>query len=526
MELPDQKATEHKPEAGFAPLSEQHRCPLGDKRIRRQGFRALPIVLLVTTLLGCSTNAYLERSQFLSLSQDVELGDAQYRKFLTTKVIATDPVEVEPVRRVAARMIEAAAGSVYADVARQFRWDVTVVKDEGINAFVWPGGKIVVSTGFFPVCKNEAGLAVILGHEMTHALARHTAVRMTQAMMVQLGLDAPAASSQQTESSAKEGAERSEPGGEDIGLAPFSRIQEIEADHLGLLLTAQAGYDPHEAIRVWQQLAQLSQSGRAAFLARHPSDPKRIRQLEDSMAEAVAYYRPHSSPEPVTAVAVVKPDVGKHSNHPLGREASRGPRSSGQKLRAPLEYEQDQYRRALREIDTQLLSLDERQLEFPTEVLEGIREQLLRERLNVRTKHEEAIKAAASGTLTAEELAFVMPAGPTGLTNGHYAAVPAMYPTSSQRLSSGSPFKPATQKINTVMMGGSSSSGVPAAGGWSSDGTLTMDEMAFVMPAKKVALAEQRRHAVSGKPKSQAPKVSSNRAKRFRDGQSDRTVAP
>src|SRR5437867_5995266 len=143
--------------------------------------------------LGCETNPYTHRSQLMLMpeSQEIQMGAQAYNQVLHDPKVkmSTDPREVEPVKRVAARIIEAAKSSKYAKIAQQFDWEVSVIKDDKtMNAFALPGGKIAVYTGIFPVAKNEAGLAAILGHEVTHALARHGAERMSQGYLAQGGV--------------------------------------------------------------------------------------------------------------------------------------------------------------------------------------------------------------------------------------------------------------------------------------------------------------------------------------------------
>lgn len=138
---------------------------------------------------GCQTNPYTGRSQLLMTpaSHDIQLGLQAYQQVLSDPKIqqSTDPRETEPVRRVAARVVEAAKKSKYADMAQQFAWEVTVIKDDQTaNAFALPGGKIAVYTGIFPVARTEAGLAAVMGHEVVHALARHGAERMSQRLVV------------------------------------------------------------------------------------------------------------------------------------------------------------------------------------------------------------------------------------------------------------------------------------------------------------------------------------------------------
>src|SRR2546425_512606 len=156
------------------------------------------------------------------------------------------------------------------------------------------GGKIAVYTGIFPVAKNEAGLAAILGHEVTHALARHGAERMSQGLLAQIGLEAASIALGSGTNPAVGQATMAALGlGVNVGvLLPFSRAHESEADHIGLLLAAQAGYDPHEAIHVWERMEQLSKGQPPEFLSTHPGHGTRIKQLQEWMPEALSYYRP------------------------------------------------------------------------------------------------------------------------------------------------------------------------------------------------------------------------------------------
>src|SRR2546426_1197613 len=164
-------------------------------------------------------------------------------------------------------------------------------------SFALPGGKIAVYTGIFPVAKNEAGLAAILGHEVTHALARHGAERMSQGLLAQIGLEAASIALGSGTNPAVGQATMAALGlGVNVGvLLPFSRAHESEADHIGLLLAAQAGYDPHEAIHVWERMEQLSKGQPPEFLSTHPGHGTRIKQLEEWMPEALSDYRPQPS---------------------------------------------------------------------------------------------------------------------------------------------------------------------------------------------------------------------------------------
>ena len=257
----------------------------------------LSLFLAACALFACTTNPYTHRSQFMVIpaSQEMAMGAQAYDHVLhDPKVkISHDPREVDPVNRVAARIIEAAKNSKYAEEAKKFNWEVSVIKDDKtMNAFALPGGKIAVYTGIFPVAKNEAGLAAILGHEVTHALARHGGERMSQGIAAQVavvGLTLGAAS----QGINPQIAELAGGALANFGLIlPYSRKHESEADYIGLLLAADAGYDPQEAVRVWQRMQEMSKSQPPEFLSTHPNHGTRIKQLQNWMPEALAHYRP------------------------------------------------------------------------------------------------------------------------------------------------------------------------------------------------------------------------------------------
>lgn len=247
---------------------------------------------------GCATNPYTERGQLLLVSSDYEtqLGTQAYQEVLKDPKVrlSQDPEEVDPVKRVADRIIAAAKRSKYAETAQRFDWQVSVIKDDKTqNAFALPGGKIAVYTGIFPVAKNEAGLAAIMGHEVTHALARHGAERMSQGILAQVGLigTAIALETQRASSETSRAAMAALGLGTQVGvLLPFSRKHESEADYIGLLLAAQAGYDPQEAVRVWERMERAGGGQPPEFLSTHPSHGTRIEQLQELMPEALKFY--------------------------------------------------------------------------------------------------------------------------------------------------------------------------------------------------------------------------------------------
>lgn len=256
------------------------------------------VTMLVMT--GCQTNPYTGRWQLMMMpmSQEVQMGAQAYSGVKSDPKMkpSTDPREIEPVKRVTARIIEAAKRSKYSEIANQFDWEVTVIKDDKtMNAFALPGGKIAVYTGIFPVAKTEAGLAAVMGHEVVHALARHGGERMSQNTLAQTTLQAIGFAlgvSGANPVLSQAGMAALGVGAQVGVLLPFSRKHESEADYVGVLLAADAGYDPREAIRLWQRMGEMS-GGKSPseFMSTHPSHETRIQQLEEWMAEAMPIYQ-------------------------------------------------------------------------------------------------------------------------------------------------------------------------------------------------------------------------------------------
>lgn len=258
----------------------------------------LILVWLVITS-GCETNPYTGRSQLLmtSVAEEMQMGAQAYQQVKSDPKVklSQDPREIEPVKRVAARIVEAAKRSKYADMAKQFQWEVVVIKDDKTaNAFALPGGKMAVYTGIFPVAKNEAGLAAVMGHEVVHALARHGAERMSQGQLTNAALQVAGAAAGAGGGGLMSNAAMAALGvGAQVGvLLPFSRKHESEADYIGILLAADAGYDPRESVHLWERMSQMSRgAGPAEFLSTHPGHETRIDQLKKWMPEALGIYQ-------------------------------------------------------------------------------------------------------------------------------------------------------------------------------------------------------------------------------------------
>lgn len=258
--------------------------------------------LLVASIMitGCSKNAITGRNQLklISESQLQEMALAEYKTFLSqNKVVSSGGnKDAEMVKRVGSRIANAIT-SYYTkqgkgDVLNGYQWEFNLVDSKDVNAWCMPGGKVVVYTGLLPITQNEAALAVVLGHEITHAVAGHGNERMSQGMLAQ-GLEV--AGNVLTSNNPKVNSLFNSvyaPGAQVAVLLPNSRKQEYEADHYGLTFCAMAGYNPREAIPFWQRMAKAGGSKPPEFLATHPSDENRIAKLQEYMDEALKYYKP------------------------------------------------------------------------------------------------------------------------------------------------------------------------------------------------------------------------------------------
>jgi len=249
--------------------------------------RLVPAAVLL--LAACETVPYTGRSQLNLLPEgsELQMGRQAYAEVLRQSTINRDPAANGQVEAVG-RRIAAATGRT------DYQWQFTLIESQEANAFCLPGGRVAVYTGILPITRDEAGLAVVLGHEISHAIAHHGAERLSQSLLIQAGLAATQialatgdpATTRQVTSLLGAGAA--------VGvMLPWSRAQESEADHLGLIFMAKAGYDPRAAVAFWQRMMQAAKGRRPPeFLSDHPSDETRVRQIEAWIPEAMGYYRP------------------------------------------------------------------------------------------------------------------------------------------------------------------------------------------------------------------------------------------
>ena len=222
----------------------------------------------------------------LSSEQEAALGLQSYQEVLSqAQTIETGP-ELDMVRRVASRLA-AATGQAGAD----FQWQVALIQNPQVNAFCLPGGKVVVYTGILPVAESEAALATVLGHEMAHATSRHGSQRVLEQNLAQTAMTGVAMSLSDMDYDKQRAIMGALGAGAQYGvLMPFSRKHESEADEIGLIYMARAGYNPRESISFWKRMEHTGGSQPPEFLSSHPSHGTRIQQLEAEMPKAIEEY--------------------------------------------------------------------------------------------------------------------------------------------------------------------------------------------------------------------------------------------
>lgn len=257
------------------------------------------LVVVLFSLAACSTVPITGRSQLNLIpgSSMMSMSLQQYDQFLKEHKVSTDQVQTAAVKRVGANIQHAVeryfAASGLSQHLSDYKWEFNLVEDKQVNAWCMPGGKVVVYTGILPVAKDDAGLAVVMGHEIAHAIAEHGNERMSQGLLAQMGgvalstaLSTKTAETQQLWMSVYG------VGAQYGAIMPYGRMQESEADHLGLIFMAMAGYDPNEAVPFWERMA-AQKGGQAPpeFLSTHPSDTSRIANIRRLIPEAMKQYR-------------------------------------------------------------------------------------------------------------------------------------------------------------------------------------------------------------------------------------------
>ncbi|WP_257670626.1 M48 family metallopeptidase [Parapedobacter tibetensis] len=260
------------------------------------------LLLAATIVISCATVPLTGRRQ-LSLVDEGEIQQQAalaYKDFLgdsKTKVVKGTS-QAQTVQRVGKNIAGAVTRFLqengYGD-QYDFSWEFTLVDDDQINAWCMPGGKVAVYSGILPVTKNDAGLATVMGHEVAHAIAKHSAERMSQSIIAQAGGAAVDVATSEKSNTTRAVLNTAYGLGGQLALLSYSRNQESEADRLGLVFMAMAGYNPNEAVGFWERMAQAKQTqGGGAppeFLSTHPSDARRINNIQKLIPEAMGYYK-------------------------------------------------------------------------------------------------------------------------------------------------------------------------------------------------------------------------------------------
>jgi predicted Zn-dependent protease len=261
-------------------------------------FLVFPLSVLLI-LLSCQTVPITERGQ-LRLIPDQQINamslDA-YGKFVSEHQAVKGTEEAQMVQRVGLRIQDAVRRYLEQNNLSErisgYEWEFNLFKDDSANAWAMPGGKVAVYTGILPITRDEAGLAVVMSHEIAHVIAAHGNERMSQALLTQLGGVALQTAVSQKPALTQQLFMTAFGVGTQVGvLLPYSRIQERESDHLGLIFMAMAGYNPEAAIGFWQRMAQEKKTASVpGFLSTHPSDEERIQNIREVIPEAMKFYR-------------------------------------------------------------------------------------------------------------------------------------------------------------------------------------------------------------------------------------------
>lgn len=270
----------------------------------------LAVVLAALFITACSTVALTGRKQLLLVSDSevLSLSSQSFTEYMKTAKESTNKTNAAMVTRCGKKIAAAVESYLKSNgmesEVQNFAWEFHLVQDATANAFCMPGGKIVVNEGILPYTKTEAGLAIVIGHEVAHAVAKHSAERMSQQLLVSYGGQALGALMQKKSASTQMLAQQVFGLGANYGvMLPYSRKNEYEADRMGLVFAAMAGYNPEVAIDFWQRMSQVSgsdSSGSTAlkglevlqeYTSTHPSDAKRIANLKTVMPEAQKYYK-------------------------------------------------------------------------------------------------------------------------------------------------------------------------------------------------------------------------------------------
>jgi predicted Zn-dependent protease len=255
---------------------------------------------ITLAMASCSTVPLTGRSRLSliddsQLQQEAAIGYAQLLSDPKTKVVSTNSIQTQMVKRVGSKIAAAVTkymnANGYGDQIASYKWEFNLIESPEINAWCMPGGKVAIYTGILPVTKDEAGLATVMGHEVAHAIAQHSAERASQMTLAQVGSAAVGGVAGNSKYANYINAAYGIGG--QLTILSYGRKQELEADKMGLSFMAMAGYNPSTAVGFWQRMAQASSASAKppAFLSTHPTDESRIAQIQRDLPEAMKYYK-------------------------------------------------------------------------------------------------------------------------------------------------------------------------------------------------------------------------------------------
>jgi predicted Zn-dependent protease len=263
-------------------------------------FRQLAFLLSLSFILFSCASVPVTERRGLHLVPDSELTTMSYQEYnnvLKKSKLSTDMAKVSMVRRVGQRIATASEQLLvekgHGDDIRNYKWEFNLIEDDKtVNAWCMPGGKVAVYTGLLFISQDENGLAVVMGHEVAHAIAKHGNERMSQGLLAQFGAIGLSVALAGNPGVTSDIFMQAYGVGAQVGfLLPYSRVQESEADHIGLILMAKAGYDPRGAVVLWQRMNAKGGARPPEFLSTHPAPESRIRNIESLIPEAMQVYK-------------------------------------------------------------------------------------------------------------------------------------------------------------------------------------------------------------------------------------------
>ncbi|MBE0637656.1 MAG: M48 family metallopeptidase [Bacteroidales bacterium] len=261
--------------------------------------KSFSLALLMAVLMyACSTVPLTGRRQLSMLpeSELTAMGMTAYTDFMSQNKVSADNAQTRMVKDITGKITGAAEQYLIQNGLESriadFRWEINLINDDTPNAWAMPGGKMVVYTGILPYTKTPEGLAVVIGHEIAHVVARHGNERMSQGLLIQTGGLALSVALAEKPAETQQLFMAAFGIGSQVGISlPFSRTHEYEADYLGLMFMAMAGYNPNAAVEFWERMSSMGGAKPPEYLSTHPSDQNRIAQIQKMMPEAMKYYK-------------------------------------------------------------------------------------------------------------------------------------------------------------------------------------------------------------------------------------------